>query len=502
MRANTVVLMCKRYVMGTSRREFLKTGGAGFAMGLVEPLLSRAGIAEDEAMRPNILYLHTHDMGRYCQPYGYAVPTPNMQRLAEEGVLFHKAFTAGPTCSPGRASLLTGQSPHSCGMLGLAHRGHRLYDYGHHIVHTLRKAGYYSALIGTQHIAPYNEREIIGYDEIVDVGAAEADESAKSGDEKLLWEARIAAAARQWLSDAPKQPFFVSVGFNVTHRIFTEPGPEEDARYCRPPDPIPNTPETRRDMAAYRASARVLDTNYGVVLDALKSAGLEKNTLVICTTEHGIAFPSMKCNLTDHGMGVALLMRGPGGFTGGRVVDAMVSQIDVFPTLCEMLDIGKPGWLEGKSFMPVIEGRAEEVNEEVFSEVTYHAAYEPMRCVRTKRWKYIRRFDGRTRPVLPNCDAGPSKSVWLESGWKDRAVAAEQLYDLVFDPVEVNNLAGGDSAEIKEVLGDMRARLERWMRATDDPLLKGDVNPPPGAVWRTTDPDEVSPGGKFYNLRG
>src|SRR5262245_4032488 len=111
---------------------------------------------------PNILYIHSHDTGRYIQPYGHAVPTPNLQRLAEEGVLFRQAFCVAPTCSPSRASLLTGQSAHSSGMLGLAHRGFRLNDYGQHLIHTLRQAGYHSTLIGMQHEAA--DPTWIGYD--------------------------------------------------------------------------------------------------------------------------------------------------------------------------------------------------------------------------------------------------------------------------------------------------------------------------------------------------
>ncbi|MCB0172753.1 MAG: sulfatase-like hydrolase/transferase, partial [Anaerolineae bacterium] len=110
----------------------------------------------------NILYLHSHDTGRYIQPYGHAVPTPHLQQLAEEGVLFRRAFSAAPTCSPSRACLLTGQSAHSNGMLGLAHRGFTLNDYHQHLVHTLRRAGYYSALVGIQHIAA--DTAAIGYD--------------------------------------------------------------------------------------------------------------------------------------------------------------------------------------------------------------------------------------------------------------------------------------------------------------------------------------------------
>ncbi|KPK62159.1 MAG: sulfatase [Planctomycetes bacterium SM23_32] len=431
------------------------------------------------AERPNILYLHSHDTGRYVQPYGYAVPTPNLQRLAEQGVLFRQCFCGGPTCSPSRAALLTGQSAHSSGMIGLAHRGFGLNDVRQHIVHALRAAGYASALIGVQHVVDWRDKgaESIGYDRVIHV---------KDG-----WDhEEVAGAAAGFFRDAPEQPFFLSVGFVHTHREYPEPGSAEDPRYCRPPAPLPDTPETRRDMACYKASARMLDQGMGAVLGALERSGMAEETLVICTTDHGIAFPGMKCNLTDHGIGVMLMMRGPGGFEGGRVCDALISQIDVFPTLCELLGIEPPQWLQGRSFLPVVRSEAREVNQAVFSEVTYHAAYEPMRCVRTGRWKYIRRFDDRGRPVLPNCDDSPSKDVWLEHGWADRPLAEEELYDLAFDPSETANLASDPARGA--VLDEMRGRLERWMEATGDPILDGlPVPAPPGS--RVNDPDGLSP---------
>src|SRR5437763_3515461 len=102
--------------------------------------------------RPNILYVHSHDTGRYVQPYGHAIPTPNIQRLAEQGILFRKAFCAAPTCSPSRASLLTGQYAHSTGMLGLEHRGFTMNHYTQHLLHTLRKEAYHWALISAKHL--------------------------------------------------------------------------------------------------------------------------------------------------------------------------------------------------------------------------------------------------------------------------------------------------------------------------------------------------------------
>ena len=423
--------------------------------------------------KPNILYIHSHDSGRYVQPYGHAIPTPHIQQLAGQGVLFRQNFCAGPTCSPSRAALVTGQCPHSSGMIGLAHRGFSLHDYSQHIVHTLGKAGYASTLIGVQHVAP--RADMIGYDRVIPL--------------KNHGVAHVAPAAAEFLSGAPQQPFFLSVGFGETHREFHKAGPEQDPRFCLPPTPLPDTPDTRQDMADYKASARVFDKGVGAVLDTLDANGLSENTLVICTTDHGIAFPGMKCHLTDHGIGVMLIVRGPGGFHGGQVCDALVSHVDLFPTICDLAGIEAPPWLQGTSMIPLIRGSADQIRDEIYAEVTYHAAYEPKRAVRTRRFKYIRRFEERTSPVLPNCDDSLSKDVWMAHGYAQRAPAMEQLYDLAFDPHEAHNLA--DAPHMSRVLQDLRSRLDRWMHETDDPLLRGQVPAPAGA--RANDPDGISP---------
>jgi arylsulfatase A-like enzyme len=340
-------------------------------------------------------------------------------------------------------------------------------------VHTLRGAGYHSTLIGVQHVA--KDAAMIGYDQVVKLPRHNVD--------------HVAPAARQFLEHPPAQPFFLAVGFSEVHREFPTPGPAEAPGYCLPPAPLPDTPETRRDMAAFKAGARALDGGIGVILQALEATGLADNTLVICTTDHGIAFPGLKCNLTDHGLGVMLIMRGPYGFNGGQVSDAMISQIDIFPTLCDLLAIEPPPWLQGKSMLPLIRGEAEQINDEIFAEVTYHAAYEPKRAARTRRYKYIRHYGDRAGPVLPNCDDSISKDVWLNHGWRDRTIPRERLYDLIFDPHETHNLA--NDRGMASVLADMRGRLDRWMQATYDPLLAGAVTAPPGA--EVNDPDGLSP---------
>jgi len=427
--------------------------------------------------RSNILYIHSHDTGRYIQPYGHAIPTPHMQALAEQGTLFRQMFCGGPTCSPSRAALLSGQSAHATGMIGLAHRGFGRSNPEQHIVSMLRRAGYRTALAGVQHDAcgASDGDPVIGFDDLLT---------------EQPWHCeQTAAMAARYLQDAPQEPFFLAVGFIETHRVFRPSGSLEDARYCRPPDPLPDTPETRQDMADFKASARIYDASVGLVLDTLDAAGLAENTIVVCTTDHGIAFPGMKCHLTDHGIGVMCIMRGP-GVPVGAACDAMLSQIDILPTLCEMTGVETPDWVTGRSMLPVLQGEADEINDAIFAEVTYHAAYEPKRCVRTKRWKYIRRFEPRTGPVLPNCDESLSKDVWLAHGWRDRAPEMEQLYDLVFDPNESCNIAA--DPELASVLGEMRARLDAWMHETSDPLLDGPVPAPSGAQYN--DPDGISPG--------
>ena len=423
--------------------------------------------------RPNIVYLHSHDTGRYVQPYGHAVPTPNIQSLAEEGVLFRQGFCAAPTCSPSRAALLTGQCAHNSGMLGLAHRGFALADCDHHLAQVLKGSGYRTVLAGMHHVAA--SAETVGYEQTLEAESRGAD--------------AVSRAAAAFLDSSPEAPFFLDVGYSETHLKFPEM-PPEDWRYVLPPAPLPDTPKTRQMTAGFKESARRMDAGHGRVLEALARNGLAGDTLVICTTDHGIAFPGMKCNLTDHGMGIMLIVRGPGGFDGGRVCDALVSHLDLFPTLCELVDgLERPAWLQGRSLMPLVRGEREEINEEVFAEVTYHAAYEPQRAVRTRRWKYIRRYGNRDLPVLPNCDDSPSKEVWLEHGWRDRKVDAEQLYDLVFDPNEAHNLVARE--EMGQVLDEMRQRLQRWMTETDDPLLRGPVPPPDGG--KINDPDGLSP---------
>jgi N-sulfoglucosamine sulfohydrolase len=425
----------------------------------------------------NILYIHTHDSGRYFDPYGYSIQTPEIQKLAERGTIFRKAFCAAPTCSPSRAALLTGMSPHSCGMIGLAHRGFSLNDYDKHIVSQLNREGYDTALSGIQHVADPVSK--IGYGHILD--SWDYDMSKPFDFDTVDYDKSNADSSAKFIIQhrESEKPFFLSFGMFNTHRVFPPVSPDVDANYLLPPPPVKDTPENREDYAGYVTSARVVDDCLKTVMDALDEAKLRDNTIVIFTTDHGIAFPDMKCSLYDSGIGVTLLIDYPGNQMKGLASDAMVSHLDIYPTICDLIGIDKPKWLEGVSLQPLLEEKQESVREEIYAEVTYHAAYEPMRCIRTERYKLIRRFDSPFTVIPSNSDDCSGKSLLLASNYHLTQRGEYMLFDMNVDPMERNNLI--DNPEYRKIFESLESKLKLWMISTDDPLLAGPVPLPAGA---------------------
>lgn len=408
----------------------------------------------------NLLYLHTHDMGRYNGVYGFKINTPNMQSVADDGTVFRNAHCACPTCSPSRGALLTGQMPHVNGMMGLAHRGSVIHDHSHHLASFMASQGYHTTLVGVQHETK-GPRESLGYQTVI----AEAPGSNLKERSK-----GISALAADYIKNELAEPFFLAVGFSVTHRKYMEHAVDPD--YVQVPACMPDNAETRADFADYITSCESLDADMGMVLDALKARGLYEDTLIVLTTDHGIAFPFMKCHLYDAGTGVTLIVKPAGEKPAVKCTDALTSQIDVFPTLCDMMGLEKPAWLEGVSLLPVITGEKAEVREHLFTEITFHASFEPVRAVRTQRYKYIRHFDPEfPTQVMPNIDDGYSKRFLMQHGLAQREIPAEELYDLYFDPNERNNLSA--KADMQPILAQLRDTLDKWMRDTDDILLKG-----------------------------
>lgn len=418
--------------------------------------------------KKNILYIHTHDSGRYLEPYGYNVKTPNIMKIAEGGTIFRNAYCAGPTCSPSRVGLLSGMSPHSSNMLGLAQRGFEMDSYDTHLSHFLLKNGYHTALFGVQHEA--EDVSKLGYEYVFDKDChhskfIERDTSASE------------EAVKYILEYEDDKPFFMSVGFINTHRGFPK-GSEEyiNDAYIMPPFTIPDTKENRRDMADFMHSAKIADDCVGMVIEALEKSGRKDDTIIVFTTDHGIAFPFMKCNGYDTGIGVSLIFNFKENNKVQMATDSLISQIDIFPTLCDLNGLEKPEYLQGKSFVKIFDDVEEEINDYIFSEVTYHAAYEPMRCIRSKKYKLIKYYDFHNGYVPANMDTSPHKNKLIESGLLNLTKERELLFDLTIDPVERVNMI--NNPLYKDVYTELSKELEAWMERTNDPLIKYDHRVP------------------------
>lgn len=436
------------------------------------------------SQRPNIVYLHGHDIGQHVRPFGFSVETPNVQRLAERGILFRNAHTAGPTCSASRAAMLTGQSPHNAGMLGLNHRGFGLHDPSQHLATTLANAGYETVIAGFQHVIQ-GDPAPLGYTTVLDRSDFHA--------------AAVMRNAVRWLESfvaaGSGDPFFLDAGTFEAHREFPEL-PSTAGRFVQPLPGLPDAEPTRHDTARFEAGIADFDRAIGPLLDALDSLELLESTIVICTTDHGPPFPRMKSNLAWAGTAIMLVIQGPDPWSGGKVVDQLVSNIDIYPTICDLAGIDRPAWLQGTSIEPLAHDHDTPIRDAHFAEVTYHAAYEPVRAIRTDRWTLIRRFSDYPHPVLPNCDEGESKSYLLANGWGTEHVEQIQLFDNVLDPLNQSNVA--DRPELAPVVAELLARLEGWMIDTDDPLRHGDVPLPVGGV--TAPVDGITPEGGLLRV--
>ncbi len=424
----------------------------------------------------NLIYIHTHDSGTITGAYGYGPESSAIKDFAKDALLFRKAFTVSPTCSPSRASLLTGLYPHENGMIGLANRGFSLNDYDDHLVSILKKNGYHTVLSGIQHEAGrYTDHEIgaeiIGYNENISVDFDMSSEDKLSEWDKLNTERTV-----EWLKNYDQsEPLFLSFGLFSTHRPFPVIDQKTyNEQYISAPQFLPDEPDIRSDYSDYLESLAIADECFGKILQGIKDAGLYDNSIILFTTDHGIAMPFSKCNLTDQGIGVSFIMRHPDMQTKGETTESLISQVDFLPTIVELLELDYDKQLSGHSFKELLNNKEVEVRDEIFSEINFHTSYEPMRSIRTKRYKYIRYFDKNYKKYnLSNIDESETKDFYLNHELTSRYKSEEYLFDLVYDPTERNNLA--EDKEYTAVLEEMRERLKEYMSKTKDPLLNGSI---------------------------
>ena len=421
-------------------------------------------------MRKNVLYIHTHDSGIYFQPYDIHIHTPNLDAFAKDAVCFDEAYCCSPTCSPSRASLLTGRYPHTNGMLGLGNRGFEIHDYGNHIVQRLNHEGYHTVLCGIQHeYGRYKDHQLgadkIGYQENITTSCSEYKDK-----DLVEWDGHNTDALCQWLKTEKKEPFFVSMGFFSTHREYPDIDmSEEELRALHLPEFLKDTMEVRKDYAGHMRSVEMFDQNFGKIIHMLKETGHYDDTLIMFTTDHGVPYPFAKCTLFDSGIHVALIMRDPKPIVKGVHIKGLVSQIDVAPTICDLLGIEKDDGYQGKSFAKVFSNLHEEMDEAVFAEINFHTSYEPARCVRTKDYKLICYYGDYEKINRSNIDNSPTKQYYMEHGMLDKEKCMLALYDLANDPLEQHNVI--QEKEYQEVYQMMKQKLETWRKETGDMAL-------------------------------
>jgi arylsulfatase A-like enzyme len=423
--------------------------------------------------RPNIILLISHDLGCHIGPYG-VIPDacPRLNDFAAESARLDAHFVTSPGCSQSRSSLITGRYPHSNGQFGLSHLGWTLNRDETLLPSVLRDAGYRTAMFGIWHL---HEWTLKGFCDVSD------DVSTRDCSPEGMAEIAGSRAA-QWLQENGErdEPFYLHVGFWEAHRPFCgqDGDPTElselDLANVDVPPYLPDNEATRRECAHLRKSVESVDASVGRILDALDASGQRDNTIVIFTSDHGLPFPRAKGTLYDPGIQVAFLARWPGLIRSGAAVKALTSNADVMPTLLEAAGVAAPTRVQGESFLGALRGKGGSARTAVFAEKTYHEHYDPIRCVRTERFKYIRNFEERPNLVMPSDIYNSTTRQSMtddEAFWGRRP--AEELYDLLADTGETNNLAL--APEMQEIKRGLELQLIEWMSETADPLLKGPI---------------------------
>lgn len=438
--------------------------------------------------RPNIVFVHSHDLGRHLGCYGRDIETPNVDALAADGLRFDSFNCTAPQCTPSRGSIHTGRYPHNNGLMGLTHRGWGLYDGVPTLAGTLTEAGYDTRVFGIQHIA--SDDADAGYQH------SDGQESTRAPD--------VAARFEEHLPEmAENGPFFASVGFFEPHLPFRRDYVDEEAydRYhpenAEVPPYLPDEYGIARDVADMHAViTETVDPAVGRIRAALENAGLADETLFIYTTDHGPALPRAKGMCYTAGTGVAFIAWCPGAIETG-VDDHLLSNVDIMPTLLDIAGVDHPAEMDGRSFAPLLTGGEYEPRDSVFVEMTWHDRYNPIRGIRTKEFTYLRNFSMLPRVFIPRDIIDQRSARPVRGQWYDLDRPAEEFYDRREDPHELTNLASNTRVsqsepadwdldappkdlieEHRERIDEFREQLREWMRRTEDPLLEGPIGIP------------------------
>ncbi|MBS1875483.1 MAG: sulfatase [Acidobacteria bacterium] len=429
------------------------------------------------AARPNVLLLHCHDLGQHLGCYGVdSVQSPNLDRLASEGVLFERNFCTAPQCSPSRASIFTGRYPHSNGVMGLTHADFAwdLNSGEQHLGQILKASGYSTHGVGVIHETRSGPARC-GFDDYTNQSQAVA-----MADAAIAKLRSLAGRGR---------PFYLQAGCIEPHRLG---GPNRDVdqgfldgrlkpdaeRGVRIPPYLRDTPGTRTELAELQGAIRHMDEQMGRVLAAVRELGLEGDTLTIFTTDHGIAMPRAKCSVYEPGLLTSFILRYPAreGWRGGGRRREMISNIDLLPTVLDLAGVAIPSAVEGRSLAPLLDGKAYAPRELIFGEMTYHDYYDPRRSVRTQTHKLIVNFSSAPAFMDPSQSWRPRSDTVTPPNHAMAYHPPYELYDLSHDPWEQNDVARDPA--YASIAAQLRAKLMAHLRATRDPILSGAVTGP------------------------
>jgi len=454
-----------------SRRDFLKTAGL-YASGLALTGC-RTGSRKDQVKtaveKPNILWITCEDTSPRLGCYGDKLAiTPNLDRLAGEGIRYKKAFSTAPVCAPSRSCLITGVYATSLGTQHLRSEV-KLPEKIKCFPEYLRADGYYCS---NNYKKDYNFIDVNVWDE--------------------------SSHEAHWRKRRPGQPFFSVFNFVSTHQGEINGSDEEfEEKYGSKLEPqerhnpaeislppyYPDTPFVRKIWARYYDLITFMDKQVGELLDELEADGLADSTIVFFYADHGLGIPRFKRTLYDSGLHVPLIIRIPEQYQHlsssrpGGAIGNLVSFVDFAPTVLSLVDLPIPDYMQGRAFLgsqsksprKYIFGASSRVDE----------AYEFSRCVRGERYKYIRNYFPQLPYIQPSeyCDQAEIMQELRRAVAEDTLTPAqkllwtptkpiEELYDTVADPHEINNLVG--RRETRAVLEKLRKTLHSWMLQTHD----------------------------------
>ena len=389
--------------------------------------------------------------------------------------MFTNYFCSAPQCSPSRASMFSGLMPHRNGMIGLAHRGFKLKKDIPYLPGILRDNGYKTFLFGVQHETQSGKQEELGYQNFL------------TAETKFCND--ICGVFCKFLEECPPEPFFASVGVVETHQRY--PIVENPPGNLKIPGFLPDCIEVKKDIAGLNILVQRVDETIGRIISTLEKTGKIDNTLIIFTTDHGIAMPGAKATLFDPGIEIFLIMKGP-GIPERKKLECLSSNVDLVPTILDYLGIKIPDNIDGVSLMPVVKDGKKQIRECIYTELTYHAGYDPMRSIRTNKYKYIRSFEVRPFYFPVNVDASFSKGLFKQMGYFDRLRPFEFFFDLEKDPLERKNLI--NDPEYRVIIDGFRKQLISNMKKTKDPLVLGPVPLPKNCTLSVPwgyDPEQI-----------